>query len=664
MNSFYAVWLMVSGGVALWVAYVSWRRRPSPGARELTALMLALSIWAFAYGFYWLAPTVEACQFWLNVMFIGVIATPVAFFLLVQNYIGSSGWMTRKSYAALLIIPVLSLILLWTDAYHGLFFGSAPLSAPSLITRGGPWFYVFTIYSYALMGMSVFLLYRLYQRSSEFYRRQVRIILAGILLPWFVNGFVMFGWQPLKGLDLTPILFTATGLILAYGLYGYHMMDLLPVARDVLVEHLDDAIVLMDSQDRIVDINSKALEFVEPGQDNAVGRQLQDVFPHWADIISNGSQLDKRTEIRPNNSTITFLDMMAVPVKDRQGQVLGKLASWRDISERKLVEEQLQTFHMAVEQNPTAIIITDPQGRIEYANPRLAELTGYSLGEIHGRTPAIFRSGETADEFYANLWETIKAGHVWKGEILNRKKDGQSYWVSELIAPVLDDGGHVTHFVAMQEDITERKHAEAELRKANTRLQVKLEENQNLQAQLREEAIHDGLTRLFNRRYMEESLAREISRAQREPQLISVVMMDVDRFKSINDKYGHQAGDLVLQNLGKLLMDNTRTSDIACRYGGDEMLVVMPGATPEAAIARAEEWRMTFSTMEFALEDGVIRTTLSLGVACFPDQAGNPSDLLNASDKALYWAKINRNQVQMYNPSTMGRYQYRSSDFC
>jgi len=236
--------------------------------------------------------------------------------------------------------------------------------------------------------------------------------------------------------------------------------------------------------------------------------------------------------------------------------------------------------------------------------------------------------------------------------------------VSELIAPVLNDGGQVTHFVAMQEDITERKRAQAELMKANTRLQAQLEQNESLQELLREEAIHDGLTHLFNRRYMEETLIREVSRAQREPQPISVVMMDVDLFKSINDKYGHQAGDAVLQTLGRMLLENTRASDIACRYGGDEMLVVMPGATQEAAITRAEEWRITFSMMEFSFGDVKIRTTLSLGVACFPDQVQNPSGLLNASDKALYWAKINRNQVHLYNPATMGQVQYRSADFC
>ena len=664
MNFFYSVWLLVSGTIALWVGWVAWRRRPAVGARELTMLMLALAVWAFAYAFYWRVETLKATEFWMSVMFCGVIVTPVAFFLLVLHYIGQHDWLTRKAYEVILPIPVLSIIFLWTDPIHHLFFGDARINTMGLITKGGPWFYVFLYYSYTLMGIGFFLLLRYHQRSSPYYQRQVRIILLGIILPWFVNGFIMLGWVPLEGLDITPMLFTVTGLLMAYALFGYHMMDLVPVGRDALVEHLDDAIVMVDDQDRIVDINPKALEFAEPGKDQAVGRQLQEVFPHWADIISNGALLEKRKEVRLENSEFSFLDIMAVTVKDRQGRLLGKLASWRDISERKSIEDQLRIFYMAVEQNPSAILITDPQGHIEYINPRLVELTGYCLDELIGKTPKIFQSGETADQLYAGMWKTIKAGQAWKGELLNRNKMGQSYWVSELIAPVLDSNGSVTHFVAMQEDITERKHAEAELRKTNTLLQVQLEANQALQEKLREEAIHDGLTRLFNRRYMEETLAREISRAQREPQPISVVMMDVDRFKSINDRYGHQAGDLVLQNLGKMLMENTRMSDIACRYGGDEMLVVMPGATEEAAIARAEEWRLNFSLMEFSAGDGTIRTTLSLGVACFPEQAQNPSDLLNASDKALYWAKINRNQVQMYNPATMGRYQYRSSDFC
>jgi diguanylate cyclase (GGDEF)-like protein/PAS domain S-box-containing protein len=660
---YYAVWLMVSGGVALWVGWLAWRRRPASGARELTILMLGLAIWAFSYAFYWLAPDMNSVVFWTNIMFVGVIITPVAFFLLVQYYIGNTLWLSRRSYAALLVIPIISIILVWTDSRHGLFFGYAHINSPVMLTHGGPWFYVFAIYSHALMAVSVFLLIRFYQRASNFYRRQVRMILFGILMPWFVNGFVVLGWEPAQGLDLTPILFSGTGLLLAYGLFGYRMMDIVPVGRDVLVEHLDDAIVLMDTRDRIVDVNPKALEFADPSVSQPVGRHIEEVFPGWAKFLTNGSTLKKRSEIRLEDSAITFLDMMAVPVRDRHGILLGKLASWHDISERKKAEEQLRIFEAALEQNPTAIVITDPDGLIKYVNPSLVKLTGYTLEDLEGRTPDMFQSGETEKEKYAGMWETIQTGAVWKGELLNRNKSGQIYWVSELIAPVLNESGEVTHFVAMQEDITDRKHAESELRKANACLQVQLEENENLQRQLREEAIHDGLTRLFNRRYMEESLAREISLAQREPRIISVVMMDVDRFKSINDKYGHQAGDFVLQTLANMLMEHTRKSDIACRYGGDEMLVVMPGATGEAAMARAEEWRAKFSTMEFALGDGTIRTSLSLGIACFPEHAQNPSDLLNASDKALYWSKVSRNQVQMYTPETMGRYQYRAGDF-
>jgi len=215
-------------------------------------------------------------------------------------------------------------------------------------------------------------------------------------------------------------------LLVAYGLFGYHLMDLVPVGRDVLVEHLDDAIVMMDSHDRIVDINPKALEFADPIGSQPIGKKLKEVFPRWVDVISNGASLEQRTEVKLENVPSSYLDLMAVPLKDRQGQVLGKLVSWRDVTGRKQVEEQLRIFFMAVEQNPTAILLTDPQGRIEYVNSHLVQLTGYSLEEIRGRTPSIFHSGETSDQLYASLWGTIRAGHVWKGELLNRKKNGNT----------------------------------------------------------------------------------------------------------------------------------------------------------------------------------------------------------------------------------------------
>lgn len=662
MNFYYAVWLTVSGAVALLVALLGWQRRNAPGALALMTLMLAMSVWSFAYALYWLSSSTEAHTFWLKMTYFGVVVTPVAFHVMVQQFIGRGGWLTRRAYIFLAIIPVLTLMFLWTHPLHGLFFEKDWTGDEAMIFSGGPWFYVFIVYSYGVLAISVVLLFRAYMRSSLFYGRQTRVMLIGALLPWLVNFFMLMGWNPLDNLDLTPIAFTGTGLFFAYGFFGYRMMDLVPVGRDVLVENMDDAIVVVDTQGRIVDINPKAMELADSGLELPFGKLLPEAFSRWADIIPSYSKFEGRAELKLERPPFSFIDLRIIPLKDRHGHLMGKLATWRDISALKQAEEKLRIFFHAVEQNPAAIVITDPNGRIEYVNPNFTILTGYTLDEVSGKTPRVLKSGETLNDVYDNLWQTIKAGQVWEGEVLNRKKNGETYWVNELIAPVLDGYNHATHFVAMQQDITERKHTEAELRVLNTNLQLKLTEIEALHDQLQEEAIRDGLTRLFNRRYMEETLDREISRFERDSQPVSVVMMDVDLFKTINDNYGHQAGDAVLQTLGTMLLENTRIGDIACRYGGDEMLVVMPGATQDVAIARAEEWRVAFSMMEFTFGEAKIRRTLSLGIASFPDQAQTPTELLTAADKALYWAKIKRNQVHRYDPSMMARSLNRSDD--
>jgi len=658
MDASYAVWLTASGGVALWVAWQGWRRRAAPGGRPLFLLMLALAFWSITYAAFWLSASVEARGFWLKMTYFGVATSPVAFFVLVLQFIGRHDWMTKRTYALLLAIPALTLLFLWTDAWHGLFFGGHTVSGKSTILRGGPWFYVFVVYMYGLMMAAIILLYRAHRRSSELYKRQTRVMLAGAILPWVVNAFMVSGWlSPRVELDLTPLSFAVTGLLFAYGLFNYRMMDLIPVGRDVLVEHMDDAILVLDTNGRVVDINPKALELADPGPDSPIGKPLAGVFSRWNDAIMRYADLEGRTEVKLDRPPFSHLDLRVTSLKDRQGKTIGSLVTWRDISARKQAEEQQRVFFHAVEQNPTAVMITDPQGRIEYVNPQFIRLTGYSLEEIRGRNPRLLKSGETQGEFYQTLWNTIKAGQVWEGEILNRRKNGEQFWVNELIAPVLDDEGHAAHFVSMQQDITERKRTEMELRVANTRLQMQLAENEALQARLLEEAIRDGLTRLFNRRFMEETLQREILRTKRDPQPVSVVMMDVDMFKSINDTYGHQAGDLVLQTLGTFLLENTRVSDIACRYGGDEMVVVMPGASLEVGKSRAEEWRNAFSRMEFTFGADTITTTLSLGIASYPHQAHSPMELLTMADNALYWAKTKRNQVVSYDPSTMANRQ-------
>ena len=617
--------------------------------------MLALAAWSLTYALHWIAATSEAKMAWLNATAFGIVVAPVAFFTLVSSFTGRGGWMKGYNYLLLWVIPAITLLVLWSDSLQGLFYGKMSFDDSNMLLGNGPWFYVFIFYAYGLMATGIALLLRADAVSLPFYRHQTRVMLIGAALPWMVNFFVISGWHPLPELDLTPIAFIGTGLLFAYAFFGYRMMDLVPVARDVLVENIDEGLLVVDLRGRIVDINPKAMELATPGNDTPYGKPAELVFSRWADLIQQYKTSQDRFQVKLQQSPYLYLDIRVLPLKDRQGKIVGTLVTWHDITAQKQAEDDMRIFRHAVEQNPSMIVITDPEGCIEYVNEQFCRLTGFALEDIRGKTPRILRSGETSNNIYDDLWHTIKRGETWQDEILNRKKNGDLYWAQQLIAPVLGQDGNVTHFIAMQQDISERKHTETDLLTAKTRLELQLEEIGRLHEQLREEAIRDGVTRLFNRRYMEETLDRELSRADRAPGPISVVMMDVDRFKSINDTYGHQAGDTVLQTLGMLLLENTRISDIACRYGGDEMLVVMPGASLTDAVSRAEEWRKSFSLLEFSLPEGILRTSLSLGVASFPEHARSPIELLVAADRALYRAKDIRNTVATYDPATMSR---------
>jgi diguanylate cyclase (GGDEF)-like protein/PAS domain S-box-containing protein len=320
-----------------------------------------------------------------------------------------------------------------------------------------------------------------------------------------------------------------------------------------------------------------------------------------------------------------------------------------EVVARKRVEEKLQQLSRAVEQNPASIVITDTEGRIEYVNPRFSQVTGYSLEEAVAQNPRILKTDLTPKETHRNLWQTVTAGQNWQGEFINRKKNGEIYYELASISPILDRHGKITHYVAVKENITERKESQLQLQKINEQLESQVQENLELQAILREQAIRDTLTGLHNRRYLDEALERELARAGREKYTISCMMLDIDHFKHFNDTYGHAAGDTVLVALARLFTARIRQGDMACRYGGEEFIIIMPRADEKDALRRADEIRQNFSALRIPYTGIYLSATISIGLALYPQHGSNMGAVIKAADAALYQAKQSgRNCVRVW----------------
>jgi len=300
-----------------------------------------------------------------------------------------------------------------------------------------------------------------------------------------------------------------------------------------------------------------------------------------------------------------------------------------------------------IENMSDGVLVLDAQGRIVDINPAMLEiLTG---------KPAAF-IGKNASEImndWADMNDIIRENDDTRTEL--RLRHEPSRYMDLRMTPLFDARGDLNGRIIVFRDITYRKKVEKDLVSANERLHTQLIEIGQLQGQLREQAIRDPLTDLFNRRYLDETLERELSRAEREGYPLCIVMMDIDHFKDVNDVYGHEAGDIVLKSLADMVTVHSRHGDFACRYGGEEFVLVMPNISRETATERAMELHGTIKELNIPYGIFNLSVTISMGITCYPDHGDTKVELLRTSDKALYQAKHEgRNRVSVYREAQTG----------
>ena len=328
------------------------------------------------------------------------------------------------------------------------------------------------------------------------------------------------------------------------------------------------------------------------------------------------------------------------------------IGSFIDISEQKKLEislrESKHLYESIVEGSNDPIFRWRIDGTLTFANSAYCSIFSVSREKIIGKTDFSWVEASMREYLYDICDEILMHdGHIPNGKETFEICELSSRCFTWSFSSYRDESGKTVEIQAIGRDITARKKAEESMQESNESLSQQLELNAQLREQLEELAIRDGLTGLYNRRYLDESLERELAAVSREKTPLAVIMLDIDFFKHLNDQFGHPAGDEVLRLLGQTLSAHTRAMDIACRYGGEEFVVILPRMNARDAFKRAEEMRASIAGLRVRPEN--ISFTASFGVSAFPYHGMTGAALLETADAALYRSKeAGRNKVTLF----------------
>ena len=285
---------------------------------------------------------------------------------------------------------------------------------------------------------------------------------------------------------------------------------------------------------------------------------------------------------------------------------------------------------------------SNTKGIITYVNDKFCEISGYSKSELIGKPHSVVRHPMMPNSVFKDLWDTIKSKKAWHGVITNMKKDGRKYVVDSTVIPILDVDGDIVEYIAIRHNVTEFEETKEQLTTLNMAMKNKVDELYTMTASLEEDATIDSLTGAFNRAKFEKFFDYEIEKAQMRRNVLSMIMLDIDHFKLVNDTYGHHVGDEVLKGMSALIAKNLKRVDIFARWGGEEFVILLPGTTLKGAKSLAEKLRELIEVSDFSVAG---KLTASFGIGVHGEQESK-KEFFERVDKNLYEAKkTGRNRV-------------------
>jgi PAS domain S-box-containing protein len=341
----YAIPLVITAAISVGLALYSRRRYLAARTGWFALLMLAVSVWSLSYALELSNDGLSGKLFWSKVEYLGITTIPTLWLAFALQYTGREKWLTRRNWLLLSIEPVVTLLLVWTNEAHDLIWQktaldtSGPFAMLDIVSYGA-FFWVHLVYSYVLLALGTWLLAQAFIKSPRLYRRQVAILLVGLLAPWVGNALYITRLSPFPGLDLTPFGYTLTGLAVMWGLFQFRLLDILPVARDAVIAEMPDGVIVLDAENRIVDLNPAAQRIIGR-QEDVIGQPVVLVLSGRPDVIEHfRAQTEARGDVVLGGGQAQGVyDLHTSPLHDRLGRPTGQIVMLHDITERKEAEE-------------------------------------------------------------------------------------------------------------------------------------------------------------------------------------------------------------------------------------------------------------------------------------------------------------------------------------
>jgi len=843
---------IVSATLCFLSAGMTWKRRINPGSGLFVLLMLSLATWSFASVFEAGAMTANGKIFWSKWQYFGITTISPLWLLFAAQYTGKSEFLTKKTLCLIWIIPFATLLLVLTNELHHLIWTNVTVTLDvfhlGYYTHGIA-FYVHMVFSYVCLLIGTIWLVKDFLTGHKSRRFQSVIFIFGVIFSWTANILYIMGLIPIPGLDITPLSFSFVALIMSWGILGYKLFDLVPIARDTLLNNMAEGVIVIDPNGIILEINPVAIDITGYKGVHPLGRSIRDVFSKYGEVIEQfKDKTGMKAEVELPGDKSRIIDLQISSIENEGENTFGQLIVLRDITKRKeeekiekeqhdfaealadtaaiinssldldeVLEKILENIGKVVPHDAANIALMADQGTARFVkvkNPEkygslesllsidldILEIKNFKkmyekhkaiiiadthedsdwedilnkwirsylgapimyqdkvLGfiDLDVGTPNFFKPKHARQlEIFANYMATAITNAKLYSETKFRAEEITSlYEISLAIAAGVGlekitkavfrqlkkvlpadlfflalyepaekmvsyfmyqkDGERIniepfylmqkpslTRYVIQKREtvyIADFKAEDAEVKEdevirvsgldnrtflgiplilrgevigvlsvqaaqpsAYNPNQIRLVEttaqqvsiamdNAKLFDKMQEMAITDSLTGLYNRRYFYLILGNEIERAKRYQSPLSLIMMDIDHFKLVNDKFGHLIGDQVLQSVSETCKKLLRHIDSMFRYGGEEFMIILPETNQEEALKVAERICSTVAESTIKTKKGNVKITISIGVSEYGENHPTSNKFIESADRTMYTAKkAGRNCVRVFS---------------